>query len=83
MKKHCLECGTYAAKPLFKVIHTEPYFCTQKCAARWALTVLDDGTNEMAQRWCKEHGWFPLLDHGGECADCKADAWRHDARSEE
>ena len=71
MRKHCLQCRTYAARPLFSV-KNDSFFCTQKCAAKWALKVVED-VNEVAMIWCEKHGWHNAKEYDGDCFRCLQD----------
>ena len=67
MRKLCRECGK---RPVKERLYA---FCSQRCAARWAVFAISDGENELAEVWCRRHGWVSATNG---CYDCEEELCR-------
>ena len=81
MKRLCYRCNERPAKRLPRPIKQDAaVFCSQACAADFALSYVRGG-NETYPYFCKKHGWNDEADV--ECGECDDGLDRKRAREEE
>lgn len=83
--RFCLLCGEKPAIRLnssMKYATSDRIFCTQRCAADWALVHVCNEDN--ASDWCPKHGvWFNSIESETGCEGCIADLRKAEAEAEQ